>query len=143
MPFNRLILHRGKMDPVLELSKFSKDHYQQLTCNNPSAILSDVKHEVEEPINWKNPSRQVEMEKDDEYRDLGSKDKEQPRMLADSPTPKYNKKESGVEVDETISDNQEVNSCFHHTFIIVNKTSVLFHVKAVWRCDFIVQNRSC
>ena len=101
------------MDSAQELSKSSKEHNQQLLCNNPSASFSDVKHEDEEPINWKIPSRQVEMEKDDEYRDLGSIDEKQKQMMADSPIAKYNQKEPDVvQVEEKFSDNQEVNSCF-------------------------------
>jgi len=131
------------MDSAQELSKSSKEHNQQLLCNNPSASLSDVKHEDEEPINWKIPSRQVEMEKDDKYHELGNIDEQQQQMMADSPIPKYNKKESGVvvPVDEKISDNQEVNSCFslYVLMFIIKKISILFHVKAaVCKCDFFV-----
>ncbi len=75
-------------DPARELSKSSKEHYQQLTCHIPSAKLSDDKHEVEEPKNWTTPSRQVEMEKEDEHHDLGGIDEEQQQMMADSPIAK-------------------------------------------------------
>ena len=98
-------------DPARELSKSSKEHYQQLTCHIPSAKLPDDK--VGESRTWTTPSSKVEMEKDDEYRDLGSIDEKQKQMMADSPIAKYNQKEPDVvQVEEKFSDNQEVNSCF-------------------------------